>query len=405
MPERDSWATMNGSSRIVDAEDARLATGALWTPGSTGVSARQGIRPAAGDPFKVLALSPTPGANVTVNLGQMAITATRGFGSYIATLDAVKTVPILNVPADPSLQRNDIVIATQSDTYYGDGSTVYSVQRVQGVPGAGDPSLAAFPDHIPLARIRVTAGATTVTNAMIDDLRPGWTVALGGILPVADLAARPAAPYAGQAIYRLDKKFVEIHDGTAWRVADSCAPVGALADITNPVTGQTAILTTDNMLYRWSGSAWVAIMHTSPGAGQGLYQQANAQSFVSGTPTKIKFDAVPPYANSDVSASGVGTTDFTLNRAGLWEMSAQMVFVAGGVSAERFLSITDGANSVRYVSDNDITSAAVFLSCSTSRRLGAGSVVSVHATQSSGGPLSSAPVFQPIFITLTWKGP
>src|SRR4051794_17171004 len=99
MAERDSWATMNGATRIVDAEDTRLATGALWTPGSTLVAGRQGIRPGPGAPFKVAATTPTPGANVTVQLGQMLITATRGFGAYVATLDATKTVAILDVPA------------------------------------------------------------------------------------------------------------------------------------------------------------------------------------------------------------------------------------------------------------------------------------------------------------------
>ncbi|MEO6089545.1 MAG: hypothetical protein ABIQ18_41205, partial [Umezawaea sp.] len=145
--------------------------------------------------------------------------------------------------------------------YYLDGSTAFTVTEVIGTAGAGDPTalLAAIPDYIPLARLRITAGATAVTTAMIDDLRPPWMVALGGILPIKDVADRDTlTPYPGMPIWRLDKKWTETHDGTAWRVTNgvTCA---ALADITHPLTGQLAFLSTDLQLYRYSGSAWVTM--------------------------------------------------------------------------------------------------------------------------------------------------
>lgn len=259
MAERDSWASMNGATRTVDAEDTRIATAALWTPGSTLVSARQGLRPGPGNPFKVAA-TVGPSANVTAQLGQQLLTATRGFGSYIATLDATKTLAILDVPADPSLQRNDLIIAKQTDTYYSDGSTVFLVQRVQGTAGAGDPSLAAFSDYMLLARVRVTAGATTVTNAMIDDLRGPWTVALGGLLPVADATARTAitTPYDGQQIYRQDQDWVEVYDGAAWRVQGVAVVANAagLSAITSPYNGQQAYNSALNVPYQYRSGAW-----------------------------------------------------------------------------------------------------------------------------------------------------
>lgn len=353
MAERDSWASMNGATRTVDAEDTRLANSALWTPGSTAVSARQGIRPGPGTPFKVAATG-TPGANVTAQLGQMLLTATRGFGSYTATLDATKTIAILDVPADPSNQRNDLIIGTQSDTYYSDGSTAYTVRRVQGTPAGSpvDPSLAAFPDNILLARVRVPAGVTAITNAMIDDLRPGWTVALGGLLPVADVTARNAipTPYAGQQVYRLDKNFVEIFDGTAWRVRDGGAAVGALGDVTDPFTGQTVLLTTDAMIYRWTGALWLGVQHTFTAAGMGRYKATATQSIPNTTNTAVTFGAAAEYTTTDVTVTT--NNKFKFNRAGLWKFSTT-VQVAGTGSLYLFVAkSTDLTVTGRYAGAN-----------------------------------------------------
>lgn len=266
MAERDSWAVQGtGSTRVVDAEDARGGVAALLTPGSTLVSARQGIRPGPGAPFKVAATG-TPGSDVTVQLGQAVLTASRAtanFGSYITSMDAVKTVHILDVPADPSNQRNDLIIAAQKDIYYSDSTSGFTVQRVLGTASASpvDPSLATFPDNILLARVRVTAGATSITNAMIDDLRPGWTVALGGLLPVADATARAAitTPYDGQAIYRQDRDWVEIYNGTSWCVqgVPVCTSVSDRnTAITNPYNGLEAVTTDTASRWLYAGGGW-----------------------------------------------------------------------------------------------------------------------------------------------------
>lgn len=333
MAERDSWATMNGATRIVDAEDSRLATAALLTPGATLVSARQGIRPGPGNPFFVQATG-TPGANVTCQLGQMVITATRGFGSYIATLDATKTVAILDVPADPTNQRNDLIIATQSDTYYADGSTVYIVRRVQGTPNASpvDPSLSGFPDRILLARVRVTANATTITNAMIDDLRPGWTVSLGGLLPVADGTARGliTSPYSGQPVYRMDRAWIEVYDGAAWRI-QNVAVCSSTADrdaaITSPYNGQQAYTTDTNTLWMRASGVWVEFTN-QPTANM---RQTVSQSIPNNAFTTLLFD-VEDFDNFNGHSIVTNTSRYTLQRNGKYMLGGAIgcLFNASG---------------------------------------------------------------------------
>jgi hypothetical protein len=264
--ERDSWATMNGSTRVVDAEDARLAITALVTPGSSSVRGRQGLRPGPGNPGLVTATTPTPDINIKVEKFQAVITATRGLGEYLATLDSDKTINVLgDTPAHGSQQRNHLIIALQTDTYYADGTTKLEVIEVIGVAGAGDPSLAAYADYIPLARLRITAGASTVTSLMIDDLRPSWFVALGGMLPVKDQTERDAlTAWDGFGIYRRDRNWREVHDGTAWRVQD-VAVCSSVADrttaVTHPYSGQLAMTTDTDTLWQYDGStsAWVQV--------------------------------------------------------------------------------------------------------------------------------------------------
>lgn len=68
-------------------------------------------------------------------------------------------------------------------------------------------------------------------------------------------SSRPPNPVAGQRHWRTDKSFEETYDGAAWRVY-GLPVVAALADISNPLTGQNALLSTDGRLYRYTGTAW-----------------------------------------------------------------------------------------------------------------------------------------------------
>lgn len=91
-----------------------------------------------------------------------------------------------------------------------------------------------------------------------------WTQTFGHLTLAASAAARPsgAALYNGLTIWRTDKKWLETYDGTAWRT-NHYQVTTALADITNPITGQRALLTTDGFEYRWNGSAWLLVTGTS----------------------------------------------------------------------------------------------------------------------------------------------
>lgn len=191
---------------VVTAQEARLATGALILAGAGPIQSRSGVRPAAGSPGLV-AQTASASAGVLVNSLQGMIQGTRSTsaGTYLATSDAQFTLDILaGAPADPTNPRNDLIIARQRDTQWADAATAFDVVRVGGTPAGAPVDPTVTGDYIPLARVRVNAAVTTITNAVITDLRP-WTVATGGVLPVTSQADRDAlAPYAGLAVWRMD---------------------------------------------------------------------------------------------------------------------------------------------------------------------------------------------------------
>jgi hypothetical protein len=218
-PERDSGWISGG---VVDAEDARLATGVFAAPGAGPVQALSGIRPATGDAGKVLATA-TASGKVTVNPFQAVIQGTRATaaGAYLVTLDQTKTLDALGTyPADTTNPRQDLVIARQRDTQYGDTTTAMTVELVKGTAAASPTDPTVTGDHIKLARITVPKGATSIASANIVDLRP-WTAALGGILRVSGEANRPTYPYSGMYIHRWDTNHLEWYDSSAgWRAVN-----------------------------------------------------------------------------------------------------------------------------------------------------------------------------------------
>ncbi|HEX2312557.1 MAG TPA: hypothetical protein VHJ17_02420 [Thermomonospora sp.] len=205
MGERDSgWV-----DGVVDAEDARLATGLLAGPGDGPLLCRTGIRPAPDEPGLVEPLE-TPAGGVTVRPFQAVVQGTRGVaaGAYLVTLDQRKTVPV--PPGHPSHPRLDLIVARQRDRQYGDATTAFTVECVSGTAAPSPAEPAVDGDHLVLALVRVPAGTSAITQANLTDRR-AYTTALGGVLPVAAHETPPGRGYPGQRLYDL-----ETHQDLVW---------------------------------------------------------------------------------------------------------------------------------------------------------------------------------------------
>lgn len=162
--------------------------------------------------------------------------------------------------SSPTLNRYDILGFQVQDNFYDSSGFNQIVPAViQGANSAGTPVDPALPStFIPIARAVVNAGVTSPT---LQDLRTR-TVPTAAMLPIASTTARTAlgTPYAGFQIYRLDRNWVEVYDGAAWRV-QGVAVCSSTADrdsaITTPYLGQYAVTTDTRTLWIYNGSAWV----------------------------------------------------------------------------------------------------------------------------------------------------
>lgn len=274
MVERHSWAVQQVAGvGVQTVEDARHSMGALWYPAGA-ITSRSGMVPSgsAAVPGNVLATG-TPDGFVHVNPFRFVMQSVRGGGTYVLVLDAIKDLNILGTQAaDPTNARIDLIIAQQNDAYFADANSDMVVKQVVGTPSGSpvDPTVTGSTDYVLLARVTVPANATTIQTANIANVAIVTAVATGGVMPIGGQTERDALanPFAGMSVYRRDTNWVETRSATAWRVPDF-VKTSALANITSPLTGQLALLTTDNVIYRWNGSAWVGVVNAGGGESWG----------------------------------------------------------------------------------------------------------------------------------------
>ncbi|AHH94227.1 hypothetical protein [Kutzneria albida] len=413
MAERNSWAVSDAPNGVITTEDARLALSALAQPGADPVSARQGLRAAPGDPGRVSAAA-KPDATVTVQPFQMFMQSKRGLGNYVQTLDRAKTLDLItDHPADSKNPRIDLIIAQQTDKFYGDTVNGFLVTQVVGT-ASGTPNPPTVPgpgDYLELARVRIPASAKEITADMIEDRRQGSVVGLGGVVPLRGVAERAQlTAYPGLTTYRADRGWLEVSDGTAWRVpgVPVCASPNELSTISSPYQGQLVASIQDGLLYQWDGAKWVGVAGGVGGMRHEARYEVRAgqeQNFPQNLDTRIKFPTAT-YTSPDVSPSSDNSV-FTLNRAGLWSISVSLRINAPGGDGfyEVYVAITDGANlGMRYANQHDDRRAVVpgSISCATEYRFTAGDTVSVILWTSAAQNRNTQAWTSLNNITLTW---
>lgn len=300
MVERVSWAVSH-SPGVITTVDARHTLGSLWTPGSGAMVKRVGRVPNATEPFKVLATSPTPDGLVHVNPGYLVSMGTRSIAPYNQALDAIKDINILSTPAHGSLTRWDLIIAQQNDELHSDADNTWTIKQVAGNPSASpsDPTVTGSPDYVVIARVVVppTAAVNGILQANVTQLLTAYTVPVGSLLPVADQTARTAiaSPYEGMPIYRVDRDWVEVYDGSGsgWRVQGTAVVANAadLSAITSPYEGQLAYNTALTLMYQRKSGAW----HLTAPITFAVPAQTGSGSLSANTTATIASVSVPDY--------------------------------------------------------------------------------------------------------------
>lgn len=250
----------------------------------------------------------------------------------------------------------------------------------------------------------------TDTKRLVVRVSGAW-VPIPQIVIVADATARNAlvTKYDGMNIYRQDRDWLEVYDGAAWRVVGT-AKGASIADltsaVTSPYTDQLGTATDINMLCRYDGAAWVGILPlggtTAAHRRDAQYAQSANQSIPSNSLTTLQFGTAR-YTTTDVTASGTGNQDFTLNRVGLWRVTASLK-LAGGSGAERSIEINNITDTLSISSANAASNIAAVLSCGDEFRISAtGKVIRVQAYQATGSNQNTDANFTR--VSLTWLRP
>lgn len=142
------------------------------------------------------------------------------------------------------------------------------------------------------------------------------------------------------------------------------------------------------------------------------YHHTTTQSIPNLTDTKIKFNTAIT-TTTDVVASGVGNTDFALNRAGLWRVSAGLRYNASAGGNERHIfgqtgTVFNTAN--RFMSlaiaNDDVADGPITIACSTDIRVTAGTSICIGAWQNTGVAVGTDVGFGgTAHLALTWLRP
>lgn len=163
-----------------------------------------------------------------------------------------------------------------------------------------------------------------------------WTQISSNKTPIASAGARPSTGlYNGYPIWRTDKRWDETYDGTAWRT-NHYQVVTALADITHPITGQVAQLTSDEVDYRWNGTAWVPRYPTCN------LRQFSFQSIPHNSFTSLTWDA-EDWDTGNAHNVVTNTDRYTATIRGTYEFSGGVAFAANATSVRACQWVKNGS--------------------------------------------------------------
>jgi len=315
--------------------NAAFATGInAWNKGH-GV-ADIGVTSADGD--YLVKQAGTPGMSVLIDPGFAFVRgkfSVLNQGMYGAPNTVQRTHAI--AAADGVNARKDLVVLHMRDaTWGGDGTSDARIDVITGTPSGSpaDPSLSALNAYMVLARVNVAAGATSITNANIDDLR------LPATLPYKSSSTRRAllSLAAGDEPldwYDLDTNRKHRWNGTEWEIIDEPPQVWNVTSVLQP--GAIACTTNIGRYTRRRGKFEATISITINATGTGgnfvLVTLPITLSSAEGTSGSFQYfdNGIASYCGQVVGQSSTVVGFQPDNQASLLGLTPNFAVVAGDV--------------------------------------------------------------------------
>jgi len=390
----------SSGSPAYDARAFRAAMAAHKMWDGVPLAGRQGLRPMGGSNANIVTLA---GSTITVGLhaGVVAPGWATTTGSYDVALTVAETHSL--TPADATNPRKDIVIGRVYDHDESPGGLrLYRSEYIAGSANASPAEPAVPQGALRIATIDVPqtgGGSAVVTNNY------RFEASAGGVLPVRDTTDRDAIvnPYTGMTVYRMDRGWLEMYDGSAWRSHRMVIAPGNPHHVTHPAAGQTIIYTADGQTYQYSGTVWrtsrpaARLIRTSGGAVPNAVMTVLAMN-------SEEFDTHGAHDNS------VNSSRYVCPISGLYRISGGVGWVpqtSGSPNRRQAdlrkngTTITGSQGPSTHGADTSTCSAqTVTIACNT------GDYIELAAFQSSGASLGTAtsPELYP-FLNVEYVGP
>lgn len=326
------------------ARNDRLAlTGLLGYPGfvadeATPMRIRQGIKPSyTGYQMKVRAAA-TPNMTVIVSAGFAFIDQhdTGGVGTYVCANDADVTLTVA-AAGGAGQYRKDTVVASAYDAEFAGSVSEWRLEIIQGpyAASAGATVRGTLPPNAQiLADIALAPSQSSVAAGNLTDVRQ-FSVAVGGVLPVASSAA-PPRPHPGQVLYYTDTDafYVGQQAGTVRQVRElvrpsmsaqvsmpSFSPTGAFVDFTSGQWPPITVTVPPSGQVKVTIGAAVANTNTSTSTAWATWRASGAATVVGSEANSVATAGGRTYASRSYLITGM-TAGASLTITPQWNVSS-----------------------------------------------------------------------------------
>jgi hypothetical protein len=335
------------------------------------------------------------------------LTARESGGSDVLTVDALgrlrTSVPAAFGQASP-ITGVPIAIAALVGTagsaarlYGSTAAPVTSALQLLRSLSDGSPIFDALPDHITLGRAAWSGGQLSLLAPTLDSagtwghtgsFSASGAVATGALAVAGTVAATGAiTSYGGRVVITVDD----------------------LAQVLSPSPHELVHLSTDDMLYRWTGSAWLGVAYLTAG-GHARYTNTGAgadQSIPTTTTRRIYLPTAIDTTGDVTITAGDATSGsyFTLNRGGRWALDGSGSWGGATGTTIRSVFIADDADTTVYRAANGYNKDTTLANAvAVTRRFAAGAKVALWAYHEQGGNVSIRRDSEITSFSLTWLG-